>query len=202
MTTLFPTRLALLGGVALLLGGCAFGQKITYSNTTADVEAKGDKSVAVATHDQRPYVISADKSPSFVGLSRGGYGNPFDVETPTGAPLSDEISDSVSRSLAERGFRSSVVKVTPTQSRHSVIEAMEKGGEERLVLITLKEWKTDKYMRTSMIEDVSVKVLDKDGKELATASFTGDETIGDVQMAFRSKIERWFGDPKIVEALK
>jgi len=194
-------RLAVLGVVALL-GGCAFGQKITYSNTTADIEAKGDKAVAVSTHDQRPYVVSANKSPAFVGLSRGGYGNPFDVETPTGAPLSDEISESVSRSLAERGFKSSVVKVTPSQSRHSVIEAMEAGGAERLVLITLKEWKTDKYMRTSMIEDVSVKVFDKSGNELATASFNGDDVIGDVQMAFRSKIERWFADPRIVEALK
>jgi len=116
-------RVTLITAVAVWLGGCAFGQKITYSNTTADVDAAGNETVGVATLDQRPYVLSGNKKPSFVGLSRGGYGNPFDVETPKSAPLADEISESVSRSLAERGFKSSVVKVTPSQSRRAALEA-------------------------------------------------------------------------------
>jgi len=195
-------RVTLIAAVAVWLGGCAFGQKITYSNTTADVDAAGNKTVGVATLDQRPYVLSGNKKPSFVGLSRGGYGNPFDVETPKGAPLADEISESVSRSLAERGFKSSVVKVTPSQSRRAALEALTKTGAERLVLISLKEWKSDKFWRTSLIQDVSVQVMDAGGTELAKANFTSDEVVGDVPMAFRSKIEAWFADPKIVEALK
>lgn len=202
MKRLSFARLALVAATALWLGGCAFGQKITYSNTTADVDATGDKSVGVATLDQRPYVLNSDKQPSFVGLSRGGYGNPFDVETPSGAPLADEISESVSRSLAERGFKSTVVKVAASQSRRAAIEGLTRSGAERLVLISLKEWKSDTYMRTSLIQDVTVKVLDSAGKELATASFTSDEVVGDVPMAFRSKIEAWFSDQKIVDALK
>ena len=57
-------------------------------------------------------------------------------------------------------------------------------------------------MRTSLIYDVTVKVFDTAGEELATASFHGDEVVGDVPTAFRSKIEEWFGDSKIVAALK
>jgi len=195
-------RVTLIAAAAVWLGGCAFGQKITYSNTTADVDAAGNETVGVATLDQRPYVLSGNKKPSFVGLSRGGYGNPFDVETPKGAPLADEISESVSRSLAERGFKSSVVKVTPSQSRRAALEALTKTGAARLVLISLKEWKSDKFWRTSLIQDVSVQVMDAGGTELAKANFTSDEVVGDVPMAFRSKIEAWFADPKIVEALK
>lgn len=191
-----------LTAAAISLGGCAFGQKIAYSGAMADVDAIGDKSVAVATLDQRPYILDGDKKPSFVGLSRGGYGNPFDVETPNGAPLSDEISESVARSLAERGFKTSVVKVAPSESRHAAIEAMQKSGADRLALVSLREWKSDKYFRTSLIEDVSVKVFDGSGKELATASFTSDEVVGDVPAAFRTKIAAWFSEPKIVEALK
>jgi hypothetical protein len=173
-----------------------------YSHTTADVDAQGDKTVAVATLDQRPYVLSGKKTAAFVGLSRGGYGNPFDIETPSGAPLANEISDSVSRSLAERGFKTSVVIVAPSESRHVAIEAMSKTGAERLVLISLAEWKSDKYIRTSLIEDVKVKVLDSSGKELASAGFTSDEVVGDVPLAFRAKIAEWFSEPKIVEALR
>ena len=195
-------RVASIAAATLWLGGCAFGQKITYSNTTANLDASGDKAVGVATLDQRPYVLSGNKTPSFVGLSRGGYGNPFDVETPGGAPLTDEISESVSRSLAARGFKPSVVKVAPSAGRRTAMEGLTKTGAERLVLITLKEWKSDKFWRTSLIQDVTVTVFDAAGKELATASFTSDEVVGDVPLAFRSKIEAWFAEPKIVEALK
>jgi hypothetical protein len=187
---------------AAVLGGCAFGQKITYSDTIADIDATGNKTVAVATLDQRPYVLNGDKKPSFVGLSRGGYGNPFDVETPSGGPLSDEISQSVSRSLAERGFKSSVVEVIPSPSRRAAIEALGKSGAERGVCIALKEWKTDKYFRTSLIQDVNVRVYDHDGNELASASFTSDEVVGDAQTAFRVKMQEWFSNEKIVAALK
>lgn len=195
-------RFLLAASAAAVLGGCAFGQKITYSHTTADVDAQGDRAVAIATLDQRPYVLSGKKTASFVGLSRGGYGNPFDVETPSGAPLANEISESVDRSLAERGFKTSIVVVAPSESRHAAIEALRKTGAERLVLISLAEWKSDKYIRTSLIQDVKVKVFDSSGKELASAGFASDEVVGDVPLAFRAKIAEWFSEPKIVDALK
>lgn len=71
------------------------------------MEAHGTITVAVATHDQRPYVVGGNKKPNFVGLSRGGYGNPFDVVTVSGNPLADGFSESISRSLAARGFKTS-----------------------------------------------------------------------------------------------
>jgi hypothetical protein len=70
------------------------------------------------------------------------------------------------------------------------------------VLISLKEWKSDKYVRTSLTYDVTVKVMDAGGEELATATFNGNEAIGDVHAAFRSKMEEWFSNSKIVAALK
>ena len=188
--------------VAAALGGCAFGQKITYSDTVADFEAKGNKSVAVAVHDERPYVVTGDKQASFVGLSRGGFGNPFDILTTSGAPLSNEMSASVTHSLADRGFKASTVQVAASQSRRATMEQLHGSGAERQVLISLKEWKSDKYVRTSLTYDVTVKVMDAGGEELATATFNGNEAIGDVHAAFRSKMEEWFSNSKIVAALK
>jgi hypothetical protein len=195
-------RFAAIAASSALLAACAFGQKITYSDTVADVDAHGDKAVAIATLDERPYVLDGDKKPSFVGLSRGGYGNPFDVETPNGSPLADGISQAVSKSLAERGFKTTVVVTKPSSSRRPTLDALAKTGADRGVCITLKEWKSDKYIRTSLIQDVNVKVYDTSGKELATAQFTSDEVVGDVPTAFRAKMEAWFANDKIVEALK
>ena len=197
-------RLAACVCVLALLGGCAFGQKIAYSDTVADVEATGNKSLALATHDQRPYVVSGNKEPRFVGISRGTYGNPFDVNTVSGAPLADEFSASISKSLDARGFKTSVVKVGAAQSRRATMEALRNATAERLVLVTLKEWKSDTYFRTSVLYDSTVAVYDPTGQELARATFKGEDNIGKepVLNAFKNKIEEWFSDPKIVAALK
>jgi hypothetical protein len=198
------TRLAACACVLVLLGGCAFGQKITYSDTVADVEASGNKSIALATHDQRPYVVSGNKEPRFAGIARGGYGNPFDVSTVSGAPLADEFSSSISKSLDARGFRTSVVTVSATQSRRAALDALRKGLAQRSVLVTLKEWKSDKFFNTSVSYDSTVTVYDENGQELASRTFKGDDNIGKgpVLTEFKNKIEEWFSDPKIVAALK
>lgn len=195
-------RTAVFAGIFGALGGCAFGQKIVYSGTVADIDASGTASVAIATWDQRPYVVTGDKKPTFVGLSRGGFGNPFDVNTASGAPLADDMSQSIAASLNARGFKAAVVHVAAAQSHRAVVDALRNTGDERDVLIKLDEWKTDTYVHTSLHYDVKVTVLGKDGDELASQSFRGEEKIGNVDAAFQHKIQQWFSDPKIVAALK
>ena len=71
-------RLALfLPVVAVLLTGCAIGNRYAYQSVVANPQLSGTTAVGVATHDQREYVRSGSKDPQFVGLQRGGYGNPF-----------------------------------------------------------------------------------------------------------------------------
>ncbi|HET6546338.1 MAG TPA: hypothetical protein VFG55_06280 [Rhodanobacteraceae bacterium] len=197
-------RIAALLCAAAVLGGCAFGRKIAYSDAVADVEASGHRTLALATHDQRPYVIAADKDADFVGLMRSAYGIPYNINTESGQPLADEMSAAIAKSLDARGFRTTVVKIGYAQSRRVAREALLKENAERLVLITLNEWKSDTYFNTSLNFDVKITVFDQGGSELASATFNGNEDIGKmpVPTAFRRKIEDWFSDPKIVEALR
>ncbi|MBS0592732.1 MAG: hypothetical protein JSR84_04600 [Proteobacteria bacterium] len=195
-------RLAVCVVALAALGGCAFGQKVGYSGVKADIEAQGTSTVSVATHDQRPYVVSGNKKPTFVGLSRGGFGNPFDVNTVSGAPLADDFSNSISTSLAARGFKTSVVHLAADESPRAVKEAL-KTPADRVVLVTLHEWKSDTFVHTKLIWNVTVAVYVHDGHELASVPFQGEEPIGGtVQAAFTRKLEEWFSDAKIVAALK
>ncbi len=57
--------------VAATLGGCAFGQKHDYLHARPTLNYTGKARLALAVHDQRPYVVSQDKDADFVGLSRG-----------------------------------------------------------------------------------------------------------------------------------
>src|SRR5262245_44940355 len=94
-----------------LLAACAVGNKHSYHAEVAYVPETGSGPVSLATHDQRPYVISGKKAPEFVGVSRGGYGNPFDVTTENGRPLAEAMTQAVANTLSQKGFRSIPVTV-------------------------------------------------------------------------------------------
>lgn len=198
-----------LRGIALLctfvtLGGCAFGNKITYSGARPDIVMHGDKSVAVAVHDQRPYVIAGDKGPQFVGLLRSMYGIPYNVNTPNDVPLADEMAKVIADALAARGFKTTTVRIGFDKSRHAAQEMMQQAGTERGVLVTLKQWETDTYFGTSLEYDVRVTVFGQDGQELANAEFKGDDDIGKMKpaLAFQRRVEDWFANADIVAALR
>ena len=75
--------------------GCAAGNRHAYHETVAVLQASGSKTIAVATHDEREYVRSGHKRPNFVGLQRGGYGNPFNVTTASTHPLAQDMTDAI-----------------------------------------------------------------------------------------------------------
>lgn len=198
------TRCATLSLSCALLGGCAFGNKISYSDARPDLALRGDKTVAVAAHDQRIDVISGHKGPQYVGVMRSGFGIPYNINTPGDVPLSDEMSASLSRALADAGFKSTAVKVAYSASSHIAHEALQQIGAERQVLVTLHDWHTDTYFGTSLEYDVTIAVMDKDGNELASESFKGDDDIGKLAppLAFQMKAAEWFSRPSIVSALR
>ena len=99
-------RLALfLPVVAVLLTGCAIGNRYAYQSVVANPQLSGTTAVGVATHDQREYVRSGSKDPQFVGLQRGGFGNPFDVRTADDKPLADAMTTALVNTLNKKGFR-------------------------------------------------------------------------------------------------
>ena len=118
----------------LALGGCAMGQKFGYSDAALTLQQVPRTSdLAVAVLDARSYVLQGRKGESFVGLSRGGYGNPFDVTTRSGAPLASEMADAIARSLGDEGRKIRVVKVEPTGGPDAARKALAATGAERLL---------------------------------------------------------------------
>lgn len=197
--------------VASVLGGCAVGQ--TYSYADAPVGLAGVSTtgpVAIAVHDNRPYVLSGNKPPSFVGLMRGGYGNPFDVNTQSGGPLAVEIRDALARALKQRGAAPVPVAVAHSDSASTARARLLEAKARRSVLVTLREWKTDTMMRTDHHFDTTVAVFDERGNQLATHTLRGMDALGTlgltphegISTASGRKLDALFDDPKIVAALR
>jgi hypothetical protein len=202
--------LVLFAGV--VTSGCAMGNRYAYHTVVANPQVSGTAAAAVATHDQREYVLSGNKPPQFVGLQRGGYGNPFDVKTEDDKPLADAMSTAIVNTLTKKGFRAQPVVVAHSATAADARQRIIGVGADRAVLLTLKEWKSDTAMRVGLLYNVTLAVLDRSGTVLAEKRLEGNENLGAaplpgkvgevVAKAFTVKLEELFDDPAIAAALR
>jgi hypothetical protein len=205
-------RILLLVLSALALCGCAFGRTYSYADAPINIPGPGasSQSMALAVQDRRPYVLSGNKPVAFVGLMRGGFGNPFDVNTGSGRPLADEMRDALAKALKAKGFAVTTVGVNPSDSGDSARRRLAETGAKRSALVTFAEWKSDSMMNTDVHYDVVLVVLDEKGAPLATNSLKGMDNIGSagldpslsVTQTFARKAESLFDDPKVISALR
>lgn len=201
-----PLGLGLLAvATAVLTAGCG---GYAYRSVVANVPVSGSGQVGIATHDQRSYVVSGRKTPDFVGIIRGGFGNPYDLATDDGRPLADGMTEAIANSLKPKGFRPVPVSVAPSDSPAQAREKAVKAGGTRTVLLTLREWRSDAMYRTGMDYDVTLSVLDGGGAVLAEKRLQGSDNLGGASgardaaiQAFRTKLETLLGDPAVAQAL-
>ena len=100
----------------ILIGGCAIGVKHDYIQNSLELEATPNQVIVIGALDHRTYVLNSRKKEKFVGLSRGGFGNPFDVVTLSGNPLATDIATSIALSLRKAGVDAEVFSLKPSQS--------------------------------------------------------------------------------------
>ncbi|MGH8698408.1 MAG: hypothetical protein ACREVS_18125 [Burkholderiales bacterium] len=198
----------------VIAGGCAVGVKHAYHDVAPELKYPVRGTVAVAVLDRRPYVTDGAKTESFVGVQRGGYGNPFDVETESGRPLATEFQNSVATALTRAGAKVVRVGVKPTTGPAEVRRQLAATGASKSVLITLHDWRVDSYINVNLDHEVVLTVLGPQGQTLATATQKGADRIGSsainpvgasveaVPPAYRRKLEELFATPAVANALR
>jgi hypothetical protein len=196
--------------------GCFSAKNYNYRDIIADISSSGTASIGVAVHDQRDYVQSGNKRPDFVGLARGGFGNPFSVSTLSGRPLADDMTDVITASLAKKGYKAVPVTVLYSDSQVAVLGKMKAARTDRTILLTMNEWKSDlnPYHDVTLIYDVQLALYDRDGKILAEKKIDGRDSLGGdswgpaayarraVPEAFKKKIEELLNSPDIAKVLQ
>jgi len=197
---------------ALTLTGCAFGRHHAYHAANPRVMIRGSTVLALAVQDQRASLMMG-KSPDFVGLSRGGFGNTFDIGTVSGQPLAVDFATSIGRGLASAGFRVIAVNVADRMLPQQLRDALFKTGAQRGLVVQIQEWKSDTYQNTALHYNVTVLVLDPSGQELGRAAINGNDNLGgsfwapagyaedNVPVAYAQKLEQLLNDPAILRAL-
>jgi hypothetical protein len=199
---------------AIALSGCAVGNKHVYHDVVAEVSVKTGKPVAVASVDQREYVLSGQSKPELVGTQRGGFGNPFDVLSASGRPLSTEFTAAIRTALERNGVKVVSVETKPSNSSQPAMAALTASARDRLLLLLITEWIGDSQLNTKVRYDLLLTVADNSGKTLATKSYTGERDLGGSFMngpghakevmpkAFREAIETLLNSAEIIAALR
>ena len=213
----FPGRLPsgrsgsvlLLALLVMLLSGCAVGNKYEYRLLRMPLSVQGSSAIGLVVTDQRPYILDGDKNPDFVGLQRGGYGNPFDVTTASGRPMAEDMAETLKAGLEAKGFRVTLLKAAADDPAALGREAAAL-GLHRVVALQIKEWKTDTMMRTKLVYDLQLLIVDPAGAVVAGNTVRGADAIGGgmpraigalAQQAFENKIGQLFYPPDIQAGL-
>lgn len=196
--------------ILVLLTGCAVGNKYNYRVAEISLPLKGSEEVSLSVIDKRLYVLSGSKASNFIGLQRGGYGNPFNVTTLSGAPLSDDMFFSIQNALEKNGF---IVSSSHFSSPNSttILTLNKSHGFNKSIVLTINEWKTDAVMKLRLIYNLQLNVIDSDGAIIASNSLQGDDVIGGAGFeaqnsasavsAFEMKLRRLFNSSDIINAL-
>lgn len=209
--------LRLLAGASMFaLAGCAIGNTHQYASTSMTLPASGvaNTQIAIGVQDRRPYVLDGNKAPTFVGLQRGGFGNPFDVNTSSGRPLADDVRLSITGALQRSGATVLPVSVASRADAATARRALVAAGAPRSLLMTISEWKADTMNNTALYFALQLEVLDREGQTVGQAAVSGRDNLGGsfvnppahanaaVPAAYQRKIEELFQSPSVQAALR
>lgn len=201
--------------ISIACAGClAVGVTFKLAEVVLMMAAAGSGAIALAALDRRVPVANRSKKEGFVGLQRGGFGNPFDVHVAGGQPLAGVFSEVVGKGLAAKGFQPTTVQAAPVDSPDEVIGRLAATGSDKSVFIDIMEFKADTMQRVSFEYDVTVSVLDAQGNVVAQKRAQGKEALGGsfwnpaghakraVPRAFKALLEELLNAPEIVSALQ
>ena len=144
--------------------------KITY---------KGNKKISIIVRDQRPYVLSKEKTAGYVGLWRERgliRAHVYDIGTLSQKPLSDDLTYCISEALSEAGF-SIINSHTKSKLSDEKVETAP-SHVERIIMVDIIEWITDTYSATGLYYNVNMNIFDENNKLLVTKHIKSEDDLG------------------------
>lgn len=175
------------------LSGCAAGVRVDYRSAVPSIPvgvANEGQSIEVTVVDERPYVLNNRKGRHFVGVSRALYYNPFNITTASGLGLSTDLQSAIISSLNRGRMDASPASQSDRPSR-----------APRLLVLTVRDWKADAYMRVRFDYDITAEVKDSGGTVLATKSAKGSGPISNFLTAGADALNQVLADREVTHAL-
>jgi hypothetical protein len=136
--------------------GCVVGQSLPmhYQAELMLVAPADSVPVSVSVTDGRPYVVSGNKPPYYIGRYRAGFGNPWDVTTENRQPLADLLEADVVEELKSLGYMTD--------------------DSGRTLALTINDWNFDGWQNGRLWYEILVILSASDGTELYSGSVSDE----------------------------
>lgn len=168
-----------LAALAVLLAGCVSGVTLEYNTMMVpNIKTATGINIALAVHDQRPLVLEGKWAENVVGKNRDYYGIPFPMHTASGGPLAEDLAEALERALEHKDHRVDTVRALPTATHDEALARLRESAADKYVLLTIGNWKSETYIKTRVVYDLTVEVYDKDGNRLVRIQKEGYDTLG------------------------
>ena len=186
-----------------LLSSCTTSSKyrqipLRYEPTPKVVAGLAAKTFSIAVTDARPYVTHGNKVPAYVGIARGGWGNPIDMVNGGKLSLAEQMRGDLLKKFRALGL-------TETS-----------GSASKQVSVRIRDWNFDAGIDARFWYEVELTVADSAGKLLAISQAKDQKVIkanlltGPV-VALQKEVPVYYGeiiqelvrkDPLILSALR
>jgi hypothetical protein len=125
--------------------------------------------VYISVQDDRPYILSGEKDPNFVGIVRGGYGNPFDFTSSSGNSLAKDLGLAIQRSLSgSKGVAKYI---------DGKLISLSNSENCKTVVLKFTEWKIDAMVNAWFMHNAEITVYSAKGIVLAKKSLSDKKSI-------------------------
>ncbi|HEX20540.1 MAG TPA: hypothetical protein ENG78_06960 [Acidiferrobacteraceae bacterium] len=200
--------------LAMIMSGCAIGNKYKIADVEPQITSAGNASVAVASLDKRSFILDHTSPITYVGMVRGGYGNPFNATTLSNLPFADAVSKAICQALNRKGFQAIPVTVQFEMAKEQATKVLLDKNMDKSILVVIKAWESDSFYNLNIGYDFVLKVLDRNGTILATSEakdkveifgniMTGSLALSkkEVPAIFQKAIATLLNDPAVASAL-
>lgn len=198
---------------ALLCGGCV--TPLTVEKSAFPVPHSGKGRIAIATIENRPYVLSGKKTERFEGVLRAMYGIPANLNNFENKRFSDYIGDRVAQGFSNAGYTVTVLSLPQGASDDAVRMRLAAMTSDRGLVMRLNDWRIDwgGFIVPSWQFFYAVDISVYDGKAalLCQRTFSGRDTppvagsdsiLNNSMKHYQAKFREFLVDRRIAEALQ
>ena len=216
MNRIIP-RTAFLLLLLFLVSGCRT-TRYDLSSIHLDKVPKSTAGLAIAVQDLRPFVLSGEKPPSYIGIHRDGLGIPKDgANTASGKPLAEDIATVLATNLARQGFTTRTFLLSPEDDEQTSVRKGAASPADRIVILRMEMFRSDSWAEVELRWKFRLDIYDEQGARLASEenegladslkrNLTGAISDGQAQKALSEKLSSILADllaaPACVKALE
>ncbi|ORU91477.1 MAG: hypothetical protein A6F72_02755 [Cycloclasticus sp. symbiont of Poecilosclerida sp. N] len=203
--------------ILIFLSACVLTENTrnkSFNLPALELQGGSASAIVVGILDERPYVLSGEKPAKYIGEFELSMGGPYDAFTRSKRPMANEFTDKLSRLLGHKFPQVKTMYLSIGLSKQEAVDKLLASSASKVVLITLKEWKSHTAIDTSLWFDVQLESFNAKKQLLAYKRTQGHDTFGGAAIAgpitnakrtlphaFRQKMQAIFSDSLVMASL-